>query len=154
MIFVEKAIPEDAKYLADIQKASFDDESRRFNNQEAGGPPGYDSEEWQKDIMNHGQYFKIVLDLETVGGAIIFIDQQQVHCLGRIYIDPAHQNQGIGSQAISAIEGKFPNARTWWLETPKWSIKNHHFYEKCGYHKVGEQNDEFIFEKHMPYIAD
>ncbi|MDQ0195318.1 GNAT superfamily N-acetyltransferase [Paenibacillus wynnii] len=148
MLTLEKALQEDAKYLAEIQKASFDDESQRFDNsEEGGGPPGYDSEEWQKDIMQHGHYFKILWNNDIVGGAIIFADQQQAHCLGRIFIDPKFQDKGIGTLAIQAIESEFQNVSKWWLDTPQWSTKNHHFYAKCGYSKVGERNDEFIFEK-------
>lgn len=62
MIRIEKAPKEDAKRLVVIQKDSFDEESRQFNNNEAGGPSGYDSEDWQIDMMKHGQYFKIMLD--------------------------------------------------------------------------------------------
>nr|WP_244188482.1 hypothetical protein [Paenibacillus kribbensis] len=40
---LEKARKNDAQKLAEIQKASFEDESKHFNNNEAVGPIGYDS---------------------------------------------------------------------------------------------------------------
>ncbi|WP_019636694.1 GNAT family N-acetyltransferase [Paenibacillus fonticola] len=148
MLKIEKAQNTDAQRLTEIQKASFDEEARQFNHNQPGGPPGYDSEDWQIDMMNHGHYFKIVLDDVIVGGAIIFIDGNQIHNLGRIYIDPQYQNQGIGTQAMQEIEQKFEGARKWWLDTPCWSLRNHHFYSKCGYTKVNEADGQFIFEKY------
>ncbi|MBU5344355.1 GNAT family N-acetyltransferase [Paenibacillus lautus] len=53
-----------------------DDQSKHFNNNEICSPLGYDS----------------------VGGAMIFIESNQVHNIGRIFIDPNYQNQGIGKK--------------------------------------------------------
>ncbi|GJM70086.1 hypothetical protein HMSSN036_23020 [Paenibacillus macerans] len=37
MMVIEKALKADAEKLAEIQKASFDEESKQFNNSEIGG---------------------------------------------------------------------------------------------------------------------
>lgn len=39
---------------------------------------------------------------------------------------------------MQLIEVEFPRAVQWSLDTPYLNIKNHHFYEKLGYIKVGE----------------
>lgn len=44
------------------------------------------------------------------------------------------------------MNDKFSNAITWTLETPYLSYRNHHFYEKHGFVKVGEtESREDVF---------
>jgi GNAT superfamily N-acetyltransferase len=147
MLILERAIKSDASKLAEIQKVSFDDESKHFNNNEICGPLGYDSVSWQEEMMHNCEYFKVLYNGEIIGGAMIFIESNQVHNLGRIFIDPNYQNQGLGKKVMKKIEGSFPDSTKWWLDTPKWSIKNHYFYTKCGFIKVREEDDLYIFEK-------
>ena len=45
---------------------------------------------------------------------------------------------GIGTNAMKFLEMEFPDAKKWTLETPHLSYRNHHFYEKMGFTKVGE----------------
>lgn len=61
-----------------------------------------------------------------------------LYWLGGIYIEKASQNKGIGAKAISFIEGEFSQAKRWRLHTPYKNYRNHHFYEKMGYRKIGE----------------
>ncbi|GIP24651.1 GNAT family N-acetyltransferase [Paenibacillus sp. J22TS3] len=147
MLKLERAIKDDAQRLAEIQKASFDEESKHFNNNEIGGPSGYDSSSWQEEMMQNCEYFKVLLDGEIIGGVLILIESSEAHNLGRIFIDPNFQNQGIGMRVIEEIEGIYSGCKKWWLDTPSWSVKNHHFYTKCGYSKVGEEGGLYIFEK-------
>ncbi|WP_314589279.1 GNAT family N-acetyltransferase [Paenibacillus terrigena] len=147
MLKLEPAITKDAQKLAEIQKVSFDEESKHFNNNEIGGPFGYDSISWQVEMMQNCEYFKVLFDGEIIGGALIFIGNNQVHNLGRIFIDPNFQNQGIGMKVMNEIERIFPDSNKWWLDTPSWCVKNHHFYTKCGYTKVREEDDLYIYEK-------
>ena len=147
MLILERAVENDALKLAEIQKASFDEESKQFNNNEIGGPSGYDSIRFQEEMMQICEYFKVLLHGEIIGGALIFIESNQVHNLGRIFIDPNYQNKGIGIKVMREIERSFPDSTKWWLDTPSWSVKNHHFYTKCGYTKVREEGELYIFEK-------
>jgi hypothetical protein len=50
----------------------------------------------------------------------------------------------------------YPDARKWSLDTPYKSYRNHYFYEKHGYVKVGETQPEkenefylFLYEKNI-----
>lgn len=43
MITIQLAEPQDAKTLAEIQKKTFNEDARQFQNKEEDGPPGYDS---------------------------------------------------------------------------------------------------------------
>lgn len=118
MLILERAIKSDASKLAEIQKVSFDDESKHFNNNEICGPLGYDSVSWQEEMMHNCEYFKVLYNGEIIGGAIamIFIESNQVHNLGRIFIDPNYQNQGLGKKVMKKIEGSFPDSTKWWLD--------------------------------------
>ena len=139
MITLEQAQPEDAETLAEVQTRTFDDDARQHGRGERGGPPGYDSTDWQTRMMREAAYYKILDDEKIVGGAIIFDKGSDHIYLGRIYIDPDYQNRRIGAEAMRLIEACYPAARRWTLETPQWALRNQHFYERQGYIKVGEQ---------------
>ena len=78
------------------------------------------------------------MDGQIVGGLILFRIRQGHYEIGRIYLDPDVQNQGIGKQVMAFAEGLYPDAKRWTLDTPSWAVRNHHFYEKLGYMKVRE----------------
>jgi GNAT superfamily N-acetyltransferase len=138
MIALELAAPQDADVLTALQTRTFDHDSRQHGHGERGGPPGYDSADWQIKSMRQGTYYKILEDGALIGGAIIF-DQGGGHIyLGRIYLAPECQNRGVGAQALALLEAEYPSARRWTLDTPTWALRNQHFYERQGYVKVGE----------------
>jgi GNAT superfamily N-acetyltransferase len=153
MITFKRATSADAAELTAVQKRTFDDDSQRYLGTESGGPPGYDSLKWQLHIMKKSLYYKILCDGKIIGGMIIFRMGNGHYELGRIFIDPEYQNQGIGTQTIAFIEQTFPDAHKWTLGTPSWALRNHHFYEKLGYVRVGEEKQGgiedmgFLYEK-------
>jgi GNAT superfamily N-acetyltransferase len=150
MVTFEKAKPADAKALALASWKAFDHDIH-YGAPSVGGPPGYRSDKWQGKMMHIGQYYKIVVDGQIVGGIIAFPQERATCNLGRIFVHPDYQNQGIGTQAMTFIEGQFPDAHKWTLDTPAWATRNHHFYEKVGYVKVGEEGPAddrgFLYEK-------
>jgi RimJ/RimL family protein N-acetyltransferase len=105
--------------------------------------------------MGPGICYRITKGDKVVGGFIVFINKDGNNILGSIWVDPQYQNLGIGTEAIHFIEKTYPDAGKWSLGTPEWSTRNHHFYEKCGYKKVGEARNEeedfteFRYEKVM-----
>lgn len=136
-ITFERPTAADAQALTDVQIHAFHDDARLYPGVEIGGPPGYDSvDELIQDIATYHCH-KIICDGFIVGGIVIF-DRGQGHFhLDRIYIDPNYHNRGIGTRAMQFIEQTYP-ATKWTLDTPIWAVRNHHFYEKFGYVKVGE----------------
>lgn len=156
MITLKRAVPADAEALTAVQTRTFDDDSRRHGHGERGGPPGYDSVAWQRRMMQQAAYYKILEADQIIGGAILF-DQGGGHIyLGRIYLDPACQNRGVGAQVMRLLEAAYPAARRWTLETPQWALRNQHFYERAGYVRVGEQqlegedHGDVLYEKRLP----
>jgi RimJ/RimL family protein N-acetyltransferase len=148
----EKARPADARTLAMVCGRAFDNDIL-YGAPGKGGPPGYKSELWQVRMMSRGQYYKIVQPESgdrIIGGLIVFQNAFGDCELGRIFIEPEYQNQGIGTQAIAFLETTFPDARRWTLGTPRWNLRTQHFYEKVGYVKIGtEGRDGIRYEKRM-----
>ncbi|MCP4763884.1 MAG: GNAT family N-acetyltransferase [archaeon] len=152
----------DVPILTDVMTRSFDDELKTFLGKPAGnGPPGYDdgsflmkwglSSEYEK--VRH--FYKIILVKEeekeeeeeiTIGAFIVFVIPDGKNFLGTIFIDPDYQDKGIGTKAMKYIFSTFP-AKEWQLETPEWSKKNHHFYEKEGFIKIEEKWDPELNEE-------
>ncbi|MHA1727606.1 MAG: GNAT family N-acetyltransferase [Promethearchaeota archaeon] len=136
---IERANKEDMKTLTHISTITFDEDSRKHNQSEKGGPPGYDSIQWQNDIITKGIYYKIIHEEKIIGGVILFKKGRDHIEFGRIYILPDFQNKGFGTKVFSLLENRFSEIKKWTLNTPTWAIRNQHFYEKLGYIKIGEQ---------------
>jgi ribosomal protein S18 acetylase RimI-like enzyme len=133
----EQATPADAEALVEVQIAAFHDDARLHPGVPMGGPPGYDSVQRMLATIDRGECHKISLDGEIIGG-IIVIDQGAGHFhLDVLVVDPAHHNQGIGTEAMAFIERTFP-AKFWTLDTPTFATRNQHFYERLGFVRVGE----------------
>lgn len=135
-----KARVQDAKALALVSWQAFDHDVH-YGARQKGGPPGYRSEGWHKKVMRSAHVYKITHELRVIGGLVIFPQQHGRYELGRIFIHPDYQNQGVGAQAIHFLEETYPHARQWTLGTPEWNGRNRHFYEKMGYVLIGRDRD-------------
>lgn len=138
MIEIRKVGPADVLRLTETQTRTFDDDSK---NKPPGcgmeGPLGYDSVDWSAGWLGQTPYFKILAADRIVGGIIVFDMGSGHYELGRIWVDPEVQNQGIGQLAMQQLFAAFPDAWKWTLGTPVWVVRNQHFYEKMGSMKVG-----------------
>jgi GNAT superfamily N-acetyltransferase len=150
-ITLERARPADAKALALVSWQAFDDDVN-YGAPAKGGPPGYKSDRWQTKMMQAGDYYKImVADGRVIGGAIVFPQNEGVVVLGRIFIHPDVQRQGVGAAAMCLLETLYLAARRWRLDTPTWNKRNHAFYQKMGYKISGPAGpDGVLFEKELP----
>ncbi|GKX68859.1 GNAT family N-acetyltransferase [Inconstantimicrobium mannanitabidum] len=121
------------------------------------GPTGYDEMDKLREAIKKFPIYKMVLDGKIVGGMSCFNQGNGEFWLGGIYIDSAHQNMGIGAKAIRFLEQEFHEAKVWRLDTPYKNYRNHHFYEKMGYVKIGETEPRkdkggfylYLYEKKM-----
>jgi len=137
----------DAEMLAQISERAFDDDVN-YGALGPGGPPGYESAAWQAKMMHLGDYFKIILDDHLIGGLIVFRKGTRDYELGRIFIDPTYQNQGIGTQAFESLWKEYPLATRWTLGTPAWNQRTRHFYKKLGFVEIGEDSHGgILFER-------
>ena len=73
------------------------------------------------------------------------------------YISPEYQNKKIGTGVMALIEKKYKKIKKWWLFTPYKEFRNHYFYEKIGYKKVGEsqpiENNAFTLFRYEKEIT-
>lgn len=142
MLSILPADPQDAAKLAEVQKKTFDNDAQQYQNKEEDGPPGYDSADWQAEQMNNGHYYKLLAAGGIIGGMIVFPSSGGKEChLGRIFIDPLHQNHGYGHEAFRFLFQTYPSAQKWTLDTPSWAVRNHYFYKKHGFIQTGEIKD-------------
>jgi len=145
---IRRAGADDCEALADTSKRAFDADVA-VGAPARGGPPGYDSTRWHRDMLRKAYVFAISHDRVVVGGAIVFLRSASVAYLGRIWLVPEVQGNGLGHQAMESLETLFPKATRWQLETPMWNLRNQHFYTSCGYRRVGARGDEVQFEKSL-----
>lgn len=136
-IRIARTKPEEAEILWQLQQRAFFDDIERYHDAEAC--PASESIERLRAKIEQYFYFTIYDEDTTIGGAAVRKREEGRYRLNRIYIDPGCQNRGYGTRALHLIEAEFPDARQWELDTPHLAFRNHHLYEKLGYHKVGEQ---------------
>jgi len=149
MIRYEKARSKDAAMLARISERAFHSDIH-CGAPALGGPPGYSSEQWQKKMMRIGDYYKILVGDQIVGGLIVFGKRPREYELGRIFVDPDHQNQGVGTQAMEFLGEEYPLAKRWTLGTPAWNRRTRHFYNKVGFVEVEtDGRGGILFERHI-----
>ncbi|HNT76070.1 MAG TPA: GNAT family N-acetyltransferase [Anaerolineae bacterium] len=145
----ETDIPE----LTAVMTRAFDDDVCKHQGQERGGPDGYDNGDFfRKWLFGYDESvgYKIMAEGQIIGAFIVWPMPDRNNYLGTIFVDPAHQDCGVGVRAWQFIEAAYPDTLSWMLETPAFAKKNHYFYEKkCGFTKVEERDDSFIYRKVM-----
>ena len=147
---ISKIRKDDIRLLVEPMKNAFDDDAKRFKEDGKGGPPGYDDgsflDKWVINTPDTLSY-KISVDNEVIGAFILWWNKNSESILGTIFISPEYQNKGIGKKVWKYIESNFPT-KSWKLETPVWSTRNHHYYEKvCGFIKHSIEDDQIIYKK-------
>lgn len=110
-------------------------------------PPGIESLKWHQDTINNGNYYKILYDGTLVGGIYIKSHQNDEMKVEFLFLSQDYHGIKIGATVMELVEFKYKEVRKWFLLTPYKDYRNHHFYEKLGYKKVGEivpdKNNEF-----------
>lgn len=156
MILTYKKLEQgDISELTPIMKAAFDADTRMHTDLEEDGPNGYDNGELLLKLMRleNAESKVIYADDKMVGGYTVIKDKD-IYTLDMLFISPFCASKGIGTRVWQDIEKEYTEAKTWMLETPDYSKRNHHFYEKCGFKKIKEHSFEgggksFVFIKHV-----
>lgn len=137
-VILKKATIEDAETLRNSQVIAFlNDNKNKPQGANMGLPPGCDSLTWISQRIEANHVYKIMFGEILIGGFIIF-DYGNKKEIGRVWIDPAYQNNGLGQLAFEILFRQSPANTVWVLETPDWAIRNQHFYRKVGFEKIGE----------------
>lgn len=135
-LILTKSTQQEAPTLLAIQKQAF--QADLLTYEDITSSPVNETLERLHFKIQQFEHFTIWVDKEIIGGIDIRKLANSNYRLNRIFIADAFQNKGLGSQIMQLIEDKFPDARSWTLDTPHLNTRNHHFYEKLGYVKVGE----------------
>jgi GNAT superfamily N-acetyltransferase len=147
-IRLEVALETDAEQIRNMMVVIERDETHRwYDNGERVFIPGYDSVAMQKYHMWDNKYYKIIYNEILVGILLILYTGREHARVDRFYIEPAFQNRGIGSKVITLMEEMYPRVKIWSLDTIQKSTRNHIFYEKNGYEKIGENDYERYYSK-------
>ena len=144
--------------LTPLMKRAFDDDAQKHLGKESGGPPGYDNGDFFRTWLlpyKESVGYKILAGEVLIGGIIVWILPEGNNILGTIFVDPAFQDQGVGFNTWQFIEDTFPETLSWRLGTPVWAIKNHYYYEICGFIQVDSdplippEEDSVIYRKEL-----
>jgi GNAT superfamily N-acetyltransferase len=158
-ITFEEIVEADIPELTGVMTRAFDDDAEKHLGKEKGGPEGYDNgdffRQWllpYKESVGH----KVLRDGQIIAAIIVWILPEGHNILGTIFVDPAFQDQGVGTRLWSFIEQTYPQTKSWSLGTPDWATKNHYFYTaKCGFTKVdsdpiiGQPEGTTVYRKEM-----
>jgi GNAT superfamily N-acetyltransferase len=143
-----ETLKSDVEPLTRIMTRAFDDDTRVHLGQERGGPPGYDNGDFFRKWLFEPQAtagFNVLADGELAGAVIVWIFGHGRNVLGTVFLDPIHQNRGLGTRVWRFVEAAYPQTVSWSLDTPVWSARNRHFYEhKCGF-REDRIKDGFVF---------
>ncbi|MFX1319360.1 MAG: GNAT family N-acetyltransferase [Promethearchaeota archaeon] len=141
-VLLQKAVVEDAEILTATCRRSFDSDLN-FGAPGSGGPPGYDSIEWNtKAIQNKWlQYRKIVFGSEVVGGFIVGNRGPGYQVCERIWVDPDYMRKGIGTKAFELVWEQYVSADLWVVGTPEWNVRTNPFYKSLGFVQIGTTHD-------------
>ena len=86
------------------------------------GPPGYDSSQWHKQMLQEGHLYTYLSDNgQILGGAILFEGNNELY-IGRIFIDPQYFRCGYGMKLMEEIEKTFDDYMK------KWCIAKYRFF--------------------------
>ncbi|WAH38494.1 GNAT family N-acetyltransferase [Alicyclobacillus dauci] len=151
---ITQATVEDAEEILQLQKRAFRIEAEAYGNFDI--IPLVETVDQTIDDFASKLILKAVDDGKIVGS--VRGHQQGGTCyVGRLIVDPAVHNRGIGTQLLTALESHFPGCR-FELYTGYRSDRNIHLYEKLGYRKYkvvysDEENIDFVYmEKIGPQV--
>jgi ribosomal protein S18 acetylase RimI-like enzyme len=137
MLHIRAAFLEDAADLLNTRISAFKLDEELYGM----GPPGFRSIDSILQSINEGRCYTILKDTRIIGGVIISSKGGGHYRLNGIWINPQYQNNGFGSQVITFIENELKDKKSIFLNTPHKSYRNHHFYEKIGFKKIGEDRE-------------
>ncbi len=141
-VSVRSAEAEDARALTETCTRSFDSDIE-VGAPGPGGPPGYDSVEWNLGVIRNQylQYYKILNKDCIVGGFIVGDRGPGYQVCERIWIDIDYVRRGMGSKAFQLIWQNYPSADLWALGTPEWNTRTNPFYRKLGFAQIGRTHE-------------
>lgn len=130
-MIIQKADISDAPEILSLQKLAYLSEAEIYNDHTI--PPLTQTLEEVEDKFEDHIFLKAVENGRIIGSVRgNVLDSESVY-IGRLIVNPDHQNQGIGTKLLDKIESCFPNFKRFELITGYKSEKNISIYTKRGY---------------------
>ena len=134
------ATQRDLTTLVNVAISAFeDDEKFKPSNAIAGGPPGHNELKTHQEWLSTLTYLVCEEANSLAGTCILKIDGKEALIHG-IHVHATQIDKGIGSWILNEVEKQFPQIKRYYLETPDYSKRNHHFYEKNGFKLIKEKS--------------
>jgi len=125
----------DSGRFAEIAKAAYESDVD-YGASTPGGPQGYDSPAYYEKSLRYIGCYAILLGEDVVGGVMVSVGGGH-GTVERLFIDPAHHREGVGSEAMRLVEERYPDATLWTLGAPEWNTRAPQFLEKNGFKQIG-----------------
>jgi RimJ/RimL family protein N-acetyltransferase len=124
-LLIETADIDDVDEILLLQK-----EVKTYNDFEI--PPLIETLDELKLLFRNHIFLKATIDGKIVGSVRASLNKDTCH-IGRLIVNPAFQNQGIGTKLLAEIEQKCSACKRFELFTGIRSARTIHLYEKNGY---------------------
>jgi RimJ/RimL family protein N-acetyltransferase len=135
-VSIKKTKLDEIEDLLAIQKEVFAEDYALYEDHDS--TPVNETTEKLIENIERFFHFTIWLDNDIIGAIDIRpLDDKRLR-LSKLFLRNEYQNKGLGSKIIQLMESEFPLIKDWSLYTPYLNNRNHHFYEKLGYIKIGE----------------
>lgn len=85
-------------------------------------------------------YYLIMCKEEVVGAVRVYKAQETENHISPLFVLPEHQNKGIAYTVIQLLFQQYEQAAVWRLDTILQEKGNCYLYEKCGFHRIGEEH--------------
>ncbi len=127
---IEDAAQQDAEAILSLQRLAYQSEAALYDDPML--PPLCQTlAELRAEFATH-RFLKAVEDDQIVGSVRALLLDRTCH-IGRLMVDPAWQNRGIGTALMQHVEHLFPTVQRFELFTGSRSEQNIRLYHKLGY---------------------
>lgn len=135
MASIRRARPDEAEALIALQRAAYAAEARLYDDWTIA--PLIETADELRAAMVDGVVLALV-DQDVVIGSVRGSLSDGVCRIGRLFVRPDRQGEGLGSALLVAIEAEFAAARRFELFTGSLSEGNIRLYRRHGYAITGE----------------
>ena len=136
-ISLKKASLSDAMELFTLQKKVFQPIYDKYQDHDTN--PVFQTLERFNERLQTGDFYKIYEQGLLVGSVHVYPKSPGNMRLQMINILEEFQGKGIAQEVMSRLEGMYPQAIKWELDTIKQEHRNCYLYEKMGYVKTGDE---------------
>jgi len=130
----------DSEHLAELAKRAYNSDDD-YGAPTQGGPQGYDSPAFYTRSLKYLGCYTVLKGEDVVGGVMVSVGGSHA-TIERLFVDPDHQREGVGSTVVGILAERYPDVTLWTLGVPEWNTRVPPFLESLGFKQIGwEQSD-------------